>query len=418
MKVRAVILAGGEGTRLSVLTAKRAKPAVMFAGKYRVIDFTLSNCVNSQISDVMVLAQYRPQSLIEHIGSGGPWDLNLDFTGGVRILTPYKAKASDWFIGTADAVQQNFAFIKKGNPDHIMILSGDHVYSMDYQKMINFHIENNADVTIACISVPKEESSRYGILKYDSDNRINDFEEKPVEPTSNTANMGIYLFKSDVLNQVLWDDRSSLDSKHDFGKDIIPGLLKKNYLVCAYHYDGYWVDVGTIESYWQAHMDLLSETTPFSLYDPNWVIHTRSYERPPVFIHKNARIENCLISDGCIIESDAVIQNSVLSPGVHVHKKAVIRESIISTDCEINENSKLFRVIADKRVKFGQNSKIGISKDQPLQITLIGKDSMIPDGSIVCPGGIIGTDVIASDYQSKIVKTGEIIQTRRLPYEI
>jgi glucose-1-phosphate adenylyltransferase len=418
MKVRAVILAGGEGTRLSVLTSKRAKPAVLFAGKYRIIDFTLSNCVNSLISDVMVLAQYRPQSLIEHIGSGGPWDLNLDFTGGVRILTPYKAKASDWFIGTADAVQQNFAFIKRGNPDHIMILSGDHIYAMDYQKMIDAHIRSNADATIACITVPIEEASRFGILKYDHNSQIYNFEEKPKTPTSNTANMGIYLFKCEILNQVLWDDRSCPDSKHDFGSDIIPGLLHKSYNVCAYHFDGYWVDVGTIESYWQAHMDLLSDTPPFSLYNPNWVIHTRSYERPPVIIQKGAKIENSLISDGCIIESDALVKNCILSPGVHVHKNAIIKESIFFTDCEIHENAKIFRCVADKRVNFGINSKVGLSRDPSAKITLIGKDSLVMDEMTICPGGIVGTDVIESDYQSKTVKSGEIIQTRRLPYEI
>jgi len=418
MKIRAVILAGGEGTRLSVLTAKRAKPAVLFAGKYRVIDFTLSNCVNSQLSDVMVLAQYRPQSLIEHIGSGGPWDLNLDFTGGVRILTPYKAKASDWFVGTADAVQQNFAFIKKGNPDHVMVLSGDHIYAMNYQNIINFHIEKNADVTIACITVPMDEASRYGILEYDSNKKISSFYEKPSDPKSNTANMGVYIFKSDVLNHVLWDDHSSTESKHDFGKDIIPNLLKNKFNVFAFPFNGYWVDVGTIETYWSAHMDLLSPNSEFRLYDPNWVIHTRSYERPPVFIHKNAKIENCLISDGCIIEENSLIQNCVLSPGVQIRRNSYVKESILFTDSQIHENAKVFRCIADKRVIIGKSSKIGISKNPMFKITLIGKDSIVPEGTTILPGAIIGADVVESDYNSKIIKTGEMVQTRRLPYEI
>lgn len=418
MKIRAVILAGGEGTRLSVLTAKRAKPAVLFAGKYRVIDFTLSNCVNSQLSDVMVLAQYRPQSLIEHIGSGGPWDLNLDFTGGVRILTPYKAKASDWFVGTADAVQQNFAFIKKGNPDHVMVLSGDHIYAMNYQNIINFHIEKNADVTIACITVPMDEASRYGILEYDSNKKISSFYEKPSDPKSNTANMGVYIFKSDVLNHVLWDDHSSTESKHDFGKDIIPNLLKNKFNVFAFPFNGYWVDVGTIETYWSAHMDLVSPNSEFRLYDPNWVIHTRSYERPPVFIHKNAKIENCLISDGCIIEENSLIQNCVLSPGVQIRRNSYVKESILFTDSQIHENAKVFRCIADKRVIIGKSSKIGISKNPMFKITLIGKDSIVPEGTTILPGAIIGADVVESDYNSKIIKTGEMVQTRRLPYEI
>ena len=418
MKVRAVILAGGEGTRLSVLTAKRAKPAVLFAGKYRVIDFTLSNCVNSQLSDVMVLAQYRPQSLIEHIGSGGPWDLNLDFTGGVRILTPYKAKASDWFVGTADAVQQNFAFIKKGNPDHVMILSGDHIYAMNYQNIIKFHIETDADVTIACIPVPLDEASRYGILEYDSNYKIISFQEKPNHPASNTANMGVYIFKSEVLNQVLWDDHSSSDSKHDFGKDIIPNLLRNNFNVYAFPFNGYWVDVGTIETYWNAHMELLSPTSQFRLYDPNWIIHTRSYERPPVFIHKNAKVENCLISDGCVIEENTLIQNCVLSPGVHIGRNAVVKESILFTDSQIHENTKVYRCIADKRVIISRDSKIGVTKNPIIKLTLIGKDSMVPDGTTIQPGAIVGADVIESDYHSRIIKSGEMIQTRRMPYEI
>ncbi len=282
MKIRAVILAGGEGTRLKVLTTKRAKPAVLFAGKYRIIDFTLSNCVNSQITDVMVLAQYRPQSLIEHIGSGSPWDLNRDFTGGIRILTPYKALASDWFVGNADAVQQNFAFIKRGNPEQVLILSGDHIYAMDYRKMIKFHLEKNADVTIASVKVPLNEASRYGILEVNENQMVTGFHEKPLEPTSNTANMGVYLFNSDVLNQILWADHSNPRSKHDFGNDIIPELLSKNLKVYAFPFQGYWVDVGTIESYWKSQMDLLSTTQSFKLYHPDWIIHTRTEERPPV----------------------------------------------------------------------------------------------------------------------------------------
>ncbi len=418
MKIRAVILAGGAGTRLGVLTAKRTKPAVLFAGKYRIIDFALSNCVNSQIFDVMVLAQYRPQSLIEHIGSGNPWDLNLDFTGGVRILTPYKAQASDWFIGTADAVQQNFSFIKKGNPDHILILSGDHIYSMNYQKMIDFHIEKDADLTIASISVPLEDAPRFGILHYDENQRVIDFIEKPADPPCNTANMGVYLFKKDILNKALWDDHTTSGSNHDFGKDIIPSLLEKDFKVFAYPFNGYWVDVGTIETYWQAHMDLLCDPPAFQLYHPDWVIHTRSYERAPSFIHQGAKIENSMISDGCIIEPGAVVNNSILSSGVHIHKGSIVNNSILLTDCEVFENSSINKTVADKRVKFLQNCKIGSIDNPQIKITVIGKDSILPEGIVLEAGAVIGTDVREADFPSNVIKAGEIIQTMRMPYEI
>ena len=417
MKIRAVILAGGEGTRLKVLTTKRAKPAVLFAGKYRIIDFTLSNCVNSQITDVMVLAQYRPQSLIEHIGSGSPWDLNRDFTGGIRILTPYKALASDWFVGNADAVQQNFAFIKRGDPENVLILSGDHIYAMDYRKMVKFHMEKNADVTIASVKVPLDEASRYGLLQVDENQLVTDFHEKPQEPTSNTANMGVYLFNSDVLNQALWADHFNSRSKHDFGNDIIPELLANNKKVCAYPFEGYWVDVGTIETYWKSQMDLLLTTQSFKLYHPDWIIHTRTEERPPVLIKKGAIIENSLLSDGCVVESGAKIRNSILSPGIYVESNAFIDESILFTDCVVKQNASIYRCIADKRVQFGQDCQVGCM-DTNGEITVIGKDSIIPAGIQIQAGALVGTDVTESDFNSALIKSFEIIQTKRLPYEI
>ncbi len=417
MKIRAVILAGGEGTRLKVLTSKRAKPAVFFAGKYRIIDFPLSNCVNSQINDVMVLAQYRPQSLIEHIGSGAPWDLNRDISGGVRILTPYKAQASDWFIGTADAVQQNFTFIKRGNPDHIMVLSGDHIYAMDYRKMIDFHLSNDADLTISTITVPYEEASRYGIMHYDDNFRVFEFLEKPENPPANTINMGIYLFKQDVLNQELWNDHFCSDSFHDFGKDIIPNMIKNNARVFAFPYSGYWVDVGTMEAYWQANMDLLSDESTFQIYNPNWIIHTRTEERPPALIKKGAIVENSLISDGCIIESGAIVKNCVFSPGVHIMNDVEIDQSILFTDCLVEKKSVINCSVLDKRVKVGENCLIG-EHNSDFQITVIGKDSIVPSGWTVQSNAIIGPDVIPDDYNTNLVKSGVFVQTRRLPYEI
>jgi glucose-1-phosphate adenylyltransferase len=420
MKTRAIIMAGGEGARLSALTAKRTKPAVPFGGKYRIIDFALSNCVNSDIFDIMVLAQYRPQSLIEHIGSGSPWDLNRDFTGGIRILTPYKARNdSDWFDGTADAVQQNFAFIKRGLPDLILILSGDHIYTMDYDTMITFHIDQQADLTIATIRVPLEEASRFGVLTVDKKYRVRSFIEKPRKPPSDLINMGVYLFNRELLDQVLWEDHLREDSTHDFGKDILPLLVKSKRRVIAFPFTGYWMDVGTILSYWQAHMDMLSPNPPLKLYDRSWVIHTRTEERPPVRIPQSASVFASMISDGCTIMENARIESSVLSPGVIVHPGAVVRESIILTDTIIESGAVVERSILDKRVHVEQSAHIGGGIANPdIQLAVVGKNSLIPSGMIVKPGSVIGTDMVASDYYGSIVRAGETLETKRQPYEI
>ncbi|HVP21318.1 MAG TPA: sugar phosphate nucleotidyltransferase [Anaerolineaceae bacterium] len=418
MKTRAVILAGGEGTRLGVLTAKRTKPAVPFAGKYRIIDFPLSNCVNSNIYDVMIIAQYRPQSLIEHIGSGGPWDLNRDFTGGVRIFTPYKSRASSWFIGTADAVQQNFSFIKRGDPDMVMILSGDHVYSMDYTKIIEYHQQHQADLTMATIRVPIEEASRYGIIGVDPDFKVTSFVEKPTNPTSNLVNMGVYLFNRQILDQILWNDSQQKDSTHDFGKDILPSMVRNGMRAIAYPYDGYWVDVGTVESYWKAHMDLLHTPSPFNLNDRTWVMHTRTEERPPVRIDRGAVVEDSMICDGCVIENGARVVRSILSPGVNIRNGATVTESIILTDSQVNRGAVIARTILDKNVKVLEEALIGEAGSKVPTISMVGKNSVIPPRVIIQAGASIGPDVIAADYSSTIIETGQYIQTRRLPYEI
>ena len=418
MKTRTIILAGGEGTRLGVLTAKRTKPAVPFAGKYRIIDFPLSNCVNSRLFDVMLVTQYRPHSLIEHIGAGGPWDLNRDFTGGVRILNPYRARNSNWFIGTADAVQQNFTFIKRGDPDTILILSGDHVYAMDYDPLIRFHQEMNAEVTVAVITVPIEEASRFGIVGVDENRRVVTFIEKPEDPPSNLVNMGIYLFNKDVLNEALWEDHLLKDSAHDFGKNILPALVQSGRRIFAYEYQGYWMDVGTIQSYWQAHMDLLTTPPAFDLYNPRWIIHTRTEERPPARIYKNAQVEDSLISHGCSIEPGARVIRSILSPGVTVQANAVVEESIILTDTNIGSDARVFRSVLDKRIKINRECQIGGYGDGDIQIAMVGQNSEVPAGLHLNPGGMIGTDVVLSDYSSLEIKTGEYLQTRRLPYEI
>lgn len=420
MKTRAVILAGGEGSRLGVLTQKRTKPAVPFAGKYRIIDFPLSNCVNSGIFDLMVLAQYRPQSLIEHVGSGAPWDLNRDFTGGVKILTPYKARNdSDWFAGTADAVQQNFGFIKKDLPDLVLILSGDHIYTMDYEPMISFHMDHQADVTVGTIRVPIEEASRFGVLAANNRYRVTSFVEKPANPPSNLVNMGVYLFNRELLDKVLWEDRQNPDSSHDFGKDIIPNLIKSKARIYAFPYTGYWMDVGTIESYWQAHMDMLSPSPALKLYNRSWIIHTRTEERPPARVPSDAHMYASMICDGCYIGAGARVESSVLSPGVVIRPGAVVRESILLTDCVVESGAVIERAILDRRVTAGANSHIGWGVADPqINIALVGKNSTVPEGCVVEPNGQIGTDVAPSDFNENYVHAGQFVQTRRLPNEI
>lgn len=420
MKTRAVVLAGGEGSRLGMLTAKRAKPAVPFAGKYRIIDFPLSNCVNSGIFDVMILAQYRPQSLIEHVGSGASWDLNRDFTGGVKILSPYKARNdSDWFAGTADAVQQTFTFIKKDDPDFILILSGDHIYTMDYDPMITFHIDERADLTMGVIEVPMADASRFGILGVDKKNKVTSFVEKPADPPSNLANMGVYLFKRELLDKILWEDHFREDSSHDFGKDILPRLIKSKAKVFAFPYTGYWMDVGTVNSYWQAHMDMLSPNPPLKIYDRKWVIHTRTEERAPARLPAFAHVYASMLCDGCYVGENARVESSVLSPGVVVRPGAVVRESIISTDCVIESGAVVERAVLDKRVHVEQNARVGWGiADQTIKIALVGKNSVVPAGYVIEPEAQVGTDVIASDYDGSVVRAGQIIETRRLANEI
>lgn len=415
MKVRSVILAGGEGSRLGVLTAKRTKPAVAFAGKYRIIDFTLSNCVNSGLYDVMLVAQYRPHSLIQHIGAGGPWDLNRDFSGGVRIYTPYKARrASDWFTGTADAVQQNFSFLKQNNPDLILILSGDHIYAMDYEPLITFHLDHQADLTMATIKVPIDEASRFGIVETNQDYRVVKFVEKPKHPPANLANMGVYLFNAEILDKELWEDHLDKNSSHDFGKDIIPKMLQKGYQIYAYPYTGYWVDVGTIASYWKAHMDLLKTPPSIDLNNREWVIHTRTEERPPVFLSEDHKIISSMISDGCKIERGAVVDHCVLSPGVVVESGAILTNSIILTDTRIGKEARISHSILDKRVRVGEMAVIGSANQSgDLEIAMVGKSSIVPDNYIIEAGAIVDTDIRPEDYPAPTVKSGEIIKSRR-----
>ena len=412
LKKRAIILAGGEGSRLGVLTIKRTKPAVPFAGKYRIIDFTLSNCVNSQIFDVMILAQYRPHSLVRHIGAGRPWDLDRSFTTGIQIYQPYQVRrGSCWYMGTADAVYQNLDFIKRENPNMILILSGDHVYQMNYSPMINFHHEHRADVTVSTLEVPLEEAHRFGVLTIDKAHRVTGFLEKPKEPTGTLASMGIYAFDLATLEQILEEDSRDKESHHDFGKNIIPKMVQEGYRVFAYPYQGYWVDVGTIEAYWQTHMDLLRNPAPLDLNARSWIVHTRSEERPPVFIQKGAVVSNSLVTDGCVILSGAIVEKSVLSPGVYIEPGAVIRESVIFNDCYIKEGAQIERAILDKNVTIGCNARIGEipAQSKSPEIASIGKGSLIPDGLVMGRGATVGCDVGPKFFDQKIIDRGKAI---------
>jgi glucose-1-phosphate adenylyltransferase len=413
MKTRAVILAGGEGNRLGVLTAKRAKPAVPFAGKYRIIDFPLSNCVNSGIFDVMILTQYRPHSLNEHIGAGHPWDLDRSFTGGVQIYQPYKGRAdTDWYAGTADALFQNLTFLKRGNPDLILVLGGDQIYEMNYDYLTSFHVEHQADVTIPTLKVSRDEAKRMGILATDATHRVTQFVEKPKDPPGLLASMGIYVFSYPVLERLLREDAAMPGSAHDFGKDIVPRMVEAGMRVFAYPFDGYWVDVGTIDSYWSAHMDLLSFPPAFNLYDRGWIVHTRSEERPPVKIKEGALVKDSMLTDGTIIAADAIVERSVLSPGVYVGPGAVVRESIILTDASIEAGARVERAIIDKLVTVGHNAQVGrIVEGAPdLGITTIGKNVKVPNGLKLGRGVIVEPDVEPEQFSPPGLEDGQILR--------
>lgn len=423
-KILAVILAGGQGERLSLLSQKRAKPAVPFAGKYRIIDFALSNCVNSGITDVAVLTQYRPHSLHDHIGIGKPWDLDRQ-QGGVFLLQPYIGRGeSEWYQGTADAVYQNLDFIMEARYDYVLVLAGDHIYRMDYGPMIAFHQQQNADVTMGAVVVPIEEGSRFGILETDTENRVTAFEEKPAQPRGTLGSMGIYVFSRETLVNVLIDneeaEENSVNTRHDFGHDIIPAMLERGQRVYAYPFTGYWQDVGTIQSYWEAHMELLSERPVFDLYDPKWVVHTRSEERPPAQLHSSAQVHNSLISHGCIIKG--TVEHSVLSPGVIVEEGAQVRDSIILFDTVIGAGSSVDRAILDKEVVVGKNCQVGSGSDltpnklEPGRlntgITLIGKRAHLPDNLQVGRNCKIGSDLRPEDFASGTLASGETVEDR------
>jgi len=345
-----MLLAGGQGSRLGILTKKVAKPAIPYGGKYRIIDFPLSNCTNSGIDTVGVLTQYQPLELNAYIGSGAPWDLDIT-NGGVFVLPPYqKGKSGEWYRGTANAIYQNIAFIEQYNPDYVLILSGDHIYKMDYNAMLNYHIRHGADATIAVREVPWEEAPRFGIMNTDSDDRIIEFEEKPKNPKSNKASMGVYIFTWDKLRQYLEADEADKKSSNDFGKNIIPNMLNDKQVLVAYSFAGYWKDVGTIESLWEANMDLLETPMPIDLHDKRWRIYAKNPGMAPHYIAKGATVKDCLITEGCevygnvnhsilfagvIIEEGAMVESSVIMPGSIIRRGAVVRRAIIAENAVV-----------------------------------------------------------------------------------
>ena len=356
-EIVAMILAGGQGSRLGVLTKDLAKPAVPFGGKYKIIDFPLSNCSNSGIYTVGVLTQYKPLELNSHIGIGDTWDLDRR-NGGVRILPPYqKEKGGDWYKGTANAIYQNVAFIEMHDPEYVLILSGDHIYKMDYDKMLDFHKEKQADATIAVIDVPLKEASRFGIMNTNDDLSIYEFEEKPENPKSTNASMGIYIFNWKVLKRALEEDELDELSSNDFGKNIIPKMLNAGKRLIAYPFKGYWKDVGTIESLWEANMDLLKDENELSLHDDEWKIYSANPVRPAQYIGPEAKIKNSLIVEGCIV--NGIVENSVLFQGVHVGENTVIRNSVIMPNTIIEENSVIDKAIIGSEVHILSNCNVG-----------------------------------------------------------
>lgn len=414
-RVVVMILAGGQGERLSILSRQRAKPAVPFGGKYRIIDFALSNCVNSGLSTVGVLTQYRPHSLNDHIGIGRPWDLDRQ-NGGVRLLQPYLGRArSNWYRGTADAIYHNLFFIEQRHYTDVLILSGDHIYAMDYRPMIAFHRESGAAVTVAVQPVPWEQASRFGVLRADERGQVIEFQEKPAQPRSNLASMGIYIFRKEALIKALRGDNID-GSMVDFGKDVIPYMINRGG-VYAYPFADYWQDVGTIQSYWDANMDLLLDPPPLNLYNPDWRIHTRSEERPPAKMLDGALVQGSLISHGCRIRGR--VAHSILSPGVVVREGAVVRDSVIMTDSVIEAGAIVERCIIDKEVTIGAGARLGMGgvevpnllEPERLNtgITLVGRNVRVPAHTTVGRNVLIAPGVQERHFHARDIPSGDAV---------
>lgn len=410
----AMLLAGGQGSRLGVLTSKLAKPAVAFGGKYKIIDFPLSNCINSGVDTVGVLTQYRPLRLNQHIGIGMPWDLDRNF-GGVTVLPPYeKSGNSQWYTGTANAIYQNLEYMEYYNPDYVLILSGDHIYKMDYEVMLDFHKSSHADVTLATYQVPIEEASRFGVVITDENGIIQEFEEKPEHPRSNKASMGIYIFSWPVLKKALIEMKDVPSC--DFGKHIIPHVHAEGKKICAYDFKGYWKDVGTLGSYWDANMQLVSIVPEFNLYEEFWRIYTKSDNLPPQYISSESNIKECIIGEGSEIYGD--VENSVIGSGVIIGKGAKIRDSIIMNNAEIGYGTEINKAIIAENVKIGSRVKLGVGEEKindfaphiySFGLVTIGENSVIPDDVTIGKNVAIIGETSAEEYPNGILESGSSI---------
>jgi glucose-1-phosphate adenylyltransferase len=417
--VLALILAGGQGDRLSILSEQRAKPAVIFGGKYRIIDFALSNCINSGVSRVGVLTQYRPRSLNDHLGTGRPWDLDRE-GGGVSLLQPYLGREiSDWYRGTADAVYQNLFFVEESKADEVLILAGDHIYTMQYDRLIDWHRDHGADVTVPVYQVPLAEASRYGLLELDGDQRVVDFDEKPARPKSTCASTGIYVFNKDVLIDRLQADAARM-SMHDFGRDILPEMIG-SYKVYGYRFSTYWRDVGTIDAYWQANMDLLVDLPELDLYNPETAIRTREPRYPPAKIGPRAHVTRSLLNAGDIVNGH--VEHSIISPGVYIEDGAQVRDSIVFDGCRIERGAVVDRAVLDKEVYVAEGCTIGGTDDFSANrnrpellssgISIVGKRARLPAGVQIGRNCIIGPAVREEDFSHMWVASGETVRTKR-----
>ncbi|MGI6162054.1 MAG: glucose-1-phosphate adenylyltransferase [Christensenellales bacterium] len=397
----AMLLAGGQGSRLGILTKEKAKPAVPYGGKYRIIDFALSNCVHSDIDTVGVLTQYQPLELNAYIGNGQPWDLDRN-NGGAFVLPPYvRGKKGEWYKGTANAIYQNMAFVDQYDPELVLVLSGDHIYKMDYTWMIKEHRDNNADATIAVIEVPIEEAPRFGIMNTHDDGIIYEFEEKPERPKSNTASMGVYVFNWRLLKEFLIRDNDNPKSSNDFGKDVLPLMLESGLRLYAHKFKGYWKDVGTIHSLWQANMDLIEEPAPLNLYDPQWRVYGRNPIQPPHYISPYAKVSRSMVPEGCNVYGTVI--RSILFAGVYVEKGAIVEDSIVMPGSRICEGAVVRRAIIAEKAVIGKNAVIG---EAPLcqgkayaedndGIAVIGECCIVPEGMSIARGDVFdGTGVM------------------------
>jgi glucose-1-phosphate adenylyltransferase len=412
-EIVAMLLAGGQGSRLGVLTQNIAKPAVLYGGKYRIIDFTLSNCINSGIDSVGILTQYQPLALNNHIGIGKPWDLDR-MSGGVTILSPYmRAEKGEWYSGTADAVYQNIHYVDSLSAKYVIILSGDHIYKMDYSKMLDYHKKNNADATISVIEVPWEEASRYGIMSTQEDDRIFEFEEKPANPKSRLASMGIYIFTWDLLREYLILDHSQSSSHHDFGKNIIPAMLAHDRRLFAYKFDGYWRDVGTIDAYWSSNMNLTERVPDFNLFDPYWKIYTPNPVYPPHFIGDNGKVEKSIVAEGCMIYG--TVRRSVIFPGVTINENTVIEDSIIMSEALIGSNVEIYNTIIGETSVIGNNVKCGVGefaestfnpKVYYTNTTVIGSNTVVPNNTVIGKNVVIDNYITPHDYETNNIPSG------------